>query len=76
MAEFHIRLMEASQKESNVTSEFLVRGLVIHFAGIFHLCCSVQNLFKNNSGVNLWLIRLQSWLSIVVDLKSVFITFF
>jgi hypothetical protein len=33
--------------ESDVTIQFLVGGLVIHFAGIFHLSCSVQKLFKN-----------------------------
>jgi hypothetical protein len=31
--------MEASQIESDVTIQFLVGGLVIHFAGIFHLSC-------------------------------------
>jgi hypothetical protein len=39
--------MEASNIESDVTIQFLVGGLVIHFAGIFHLSCSVQKLFKN-----------------------------
>jgi hypothetical protein len=39
--------MEASDIESDVTIQFLVGGLVIHFAGIFHLSCSVQKLFKN-----------------------------
>jgi hypothetical protein len=39
--------MEASQNKSDVTIQFLVGGLVIHFAGIFHLSCSVQKLFKN-----------------------------
>jgi hypothetical protein len=39
--------MEASQKKYDVTIEFLVGGLVIHFAGILHLSCSVQKLFKN-----------------------------
>jgi hypothetical protein len=38
---------EASQNKSDVTIHFLVGGLVIHFAGIFHLSCSVQKLFKN-----------------------------
>jgi hypothetical protein len=47
MAEFHFRSMEASQNKSDVTIQFLVGGLVIHFAGIFHLSASVQNLFKN-----------------------------
>jgi hypothetical protein len=47
MAEFHFRSMEASQNKSDVTIQFLVGGLVIHFAGIFHLSCSVQKLFKN-----------------------------
>jgi hypothetical protein len=39
--------MEASQKKFNVTIQVLVSGLVIHFAGIFQLSCSVQKLFKN-----------------------------
>jgi hypothetical protein len=39
--------MEASQNKSDGTIQFLVGGLVIHFAGIFHLSCSVQKLFKN-----------------------------
>jgi hypothetical protein len=39
--------MEASQKKCDVTIQFLVGGLVIHFAGIFHLSFSVQKLFKN-----------------------------
>jgi hypothetical protein len=47
MAEFHFRSMEASHIESDVTIEFLVGDLVIHFAGIFHLSFSVQKLFKN-----------------------------
>jgi hypothetical protein len=47
MAEFHFRSMEASQKKCDVTIQFLVGGLVIHFAGIFHLSFSVQKLFKN-----------------------------
>jgi hypothetical protein len=47
MAEFHFRSMEASQKKCDVTIQFLVGGLVIHFAGIFHLSLSVQKLFKN-----------------------------
>jgi hypothetical protein len=37
MAEIHFRSMEASNIESDVTIQFLVGGLVIHFAGIFHL---------------------------------------
>jgi hypothetical protein len=36
--------MEASQNKSDVTIQFLVGGLVIHSAGIFHLCFSVQNI--------------------------------
>jgi hypothetical protein len=44
---FHFRSMEASQNKTDVTIQFLVGGLVIHFAGIFHLSCSVQKLFKN-----------------------------
>jgi hypothetical protein len=47
MAEIHFRSMEASQKKCDVTIQFLVGGLVIHFAGIFHLSFSVQKLFKN-----------------------------
>jgi hypothetical protein len=47
MAEFHFRSMEASHIESDVTIEFLVGDLVIHFAGIFHLSFSVQKLLKN-----------------------------
>jgi hypothetical protein len=39
--------MEASQNKIDVTIQFLVGGLVIDFAGIFHLSCSVQELFKN-----------------------------
>jgi hypothetical protein len=39
--------MEASQNKSDVTIQFLIGGLVIHFAGIFHLFISVQKLFKN-----------------------------
>jgi hypothetical protein len=47
MAEFHFWSIEASNIESDVTIQFLVGGLVIHFAGIFHLSCSIQKLFKN-----------------------------
>jgi hypothetical protein len=47
MAEIHFRSMKASQNKSDVTIQFLVGGLVIHFAGIFYLSCSVQKLFKN-----------------------------
>jgi hypothetical protein len=39
--------MEESQNKHNGTILFLVGGLVIHFAGIFHVSCSVQKLFKN-----------------------------
>jgi hypothetical protein len=39
--------MEASQNKSDGTIQFLVGGLVIHFAGIFHLSCSVKKLLKN-----------------------------
>jgi hypothetical protein len=38
--------MEASQKKCDVTIQFLVGGLVLHFAEIFHLSFSVQKLFK------------------------------
>jgi hypothetical protein len=37
--------MEAPQDKSDVTIQFLVGGLVIHFAGIFHLSGSVQKVF-------------------------------
>jgi hypothetical protein len=47
MAEIHFRSMEASQNKSDVIIQFLVGGLVIHFAGIFHLSGFVQKLFKN-----------------------------
>jgi hypothetical protein len=47
MAEIHFRSMEASQNKSDVTIQFPVGGLVIRFAGIFHLSCSVRKLFKN-----------------------------
>jgi hypothetical protein len=39
--------MEALQKKCDITIKFVVGGLVIHFAGIFHLSFSVQKLFKN-----------------------------
>jgi hypothetical protein len=39
--------MEAPQNKSDVTIQLLVGGLVIHFAGIFHLSGSVQKLIKN-----------------------------
>jgi hypothetical protein len=45
--DIHFRSMEAPQNKSDVTTNFQVGGLVIHFAGIFHLSCSVQKLFKN-----------------------------
>jgi hypothetical protein len=47
MAEFNFRSTEASDIESDVTIQFLVGGLDIHFAGIFHAFCSGQKLFKN-----------------------------
>jgi hypothetical protein len=47
MAEFHFGSIEASQKKCDVTIEFLVGGLFIRFAGIFHLSFSVQKFFKN-----------------------------
>jgi hypothetical protein len=47
LAEFHFQSTEASHIESDVTIQFLVGGFVIHFAGNFHLSCSVQKLFKN-----------------------------
>jgi hypothetical protein len=46
MAEIHFQSMEAPQNKSDVTIQFLVGGLVIHFAGIFHLSSSVQKLFN------------------------------
>jgi hypothetical protein len=47
MAEIYFLSMETSQNKSGATIQFLVGGLVVHFAGISHLCCSVQKLFKN-----------------------------
>jgi hypothetical protein len=47
MAEFHFRSMKASNIESEVTIQFLIGVLGIHFGGIFHLSCSFQKLFKN-----------------------------
>jgi hypothetical protein len=47
MAEIHLRSMEALQNKSDITIQFLVGDLVIHFAGIFHLAGSVHKLFKN-----------------------------
>jgi hypothetical protein len=47
MAEFHFRSIEASQMKCDVTMQFPVGGLVIHFAGISHLSFSFQKLFKN-----------------------------
>jgi hypothetical protein len=47
MAEIHLRSMEAPQNKSDVTIQFLVGGLIIHFAGIFHLSGSVRKLLKN-----------------------------
>jgi hypothetical protein len=38
--------MEASQKKSGSTIQFLIGSLVNHFAGIFHVSCSVQKFFK------------------------------
>jgi hypothetical protein len=49
--------MEASQNKSDVTIQFSVGGLVIHFAEIFHVSCSVQKLFKN--------FMLVQWLKVV-----------
>jgi hypothetical protein len=45
MAEFNFRLMEASHIKSNVIVQFLIGGLMSHFAGIFHLPCSIQKLY-------------------------------
>jgi hypothetical protein len=36
----------STAKKSDVTIQFLVGGLVIHFTGIFHLSGSVQKLFQ------------------------------
>jgi hypothetical protein len=47
MAEIHFRSLEAPQNKSDVTIKYLVRGVIIHFAGIFHLSCSVQKLLNN-----------------------------
>jgi hypothetical protein len=55
MCEFYFRLMGASQNKSDVTNRFLIGGLVIHFAGFFHLSASVQKLFKSFMFVQ-WLI--------------------
>jgi hypothetical protein len=52
--------MEASQNKSDVTIQFLVGGLVIHFAGIFQLSCSVQKLFKNFMFVQ-WLEKISNF---------------
>jgi hypothetical protein len=54
LAEFHFQSMEAPHNKSDVTTQFLVGGLVIHFAEIFHLSCSVQKLLKNSMFVQ-WL---------------------
>jgi hypothetical protein len=47
LREFHFRSMEASNIENDVAIQFLVGALDIHFAGICHVSCSVQKLFKN-----------------------------
>jgi hypothetical protein len=60
MEEIQFGSMEASHNKSEVTIQFLVGGLVIHFAGIFHLSCSVQKLFKNFLLVQ-WLIFFNFW---------------
>jgi hypothetical protein len=39
--------MEAPQNKSDVTIQFLVGGLVIHFAGTFHLSFSVQKVIQD-----------------------------
>jgi hypothetical protein len=52
--------MEALNIESDITIKFLVGGLVIHSAGIFHLSCSVQKLIKN-----LMLVQLLNFFSIL-----------
>jgi hypothetical protein len=39
--------MEASQDKTDVIIRLLFGGLVIHFAGIFHLSCSVQKFFPD-----------------------------
>jgi hypothetical protein len=39
--------MDAWNIENGVTIQFPVGGLVLHFAGIFRVSCSVQKLFKN-----------------------------
>jgi hypothetical protein len=47
MAEIHYRSMEALLNKSDDTIYFMIGGLAIHFAGIFHLSGSVQKPFKN-----------------------------
>jgi hypothetical protein len=59
MAEIHFRSMEASQNKRDVTIQFLVGGLAIHFVGIFHLSCSIQKLFK--------IVMLVQWLKILFN---------
>jgi hypothetical protein len=71
MAEFHFRSMEASHIESDVTIEFLVGDLVIHFAGIFHLSFSVQKLFKNFMLVQ-WLKKIFQFLGANMTPKNFF----
>jgi hypothetical protein len=39
--------MEASQDKTDVIIRLLFGGFVIHFAGIFHLSCSVQKFFQD-----------------------------
>jgi hypothetical protein len=34
-------------EKTDVTTHFPVGGLVVQYAGIFHVSCSVQKLFKN-----------------------------
>jgi hypothetical protein len=60
MAEIHFRSMEAPQNKSDVTIQFLVGGLVTHFAGTFYLFCSVEQLFKS--------FRLVQWLKMICNL--------
>jgi hypothetical protein len=52
--------MEAWNIENDVTIQFLIGGLDIHFAGIFRLSCSVQKLFKNFI-LGQWLIFFNFW---------------
>jgi hypothetical protein len=49
MAEIHFWYMEASQNKSDATIQLLIGSLVVLFAGISYVSCSVQKLLKNFS---------------------------